>query len=97
MTIYTEVTRFHFPSTSRLYEHMPTHADTLTDTEKHQYREIYTYAVIILLFAVRPIGQRQIESKVYFSAIARGEESAVVGGKQFSHGRKILYVYIYVY
>jgi len=47
------------------------------------------------LFAVRPIGQRQIESKVYFSAVARGEESAVVGGKQFNHGRK-MYVFVCV-
>lgn len=40
--------------------------------------------LLFSLLAVRLIEQRQIESKVYFSAVARGEESAVVGGSQFS-------------
>lgn len=70
---------------------------TLTDTEKRQYRGYVHTRPLFSLLAVRLIGQRQIESKVYFSAVARGEESAVVGGKQFNHGRKTLYVCTCVY
>lgn len=53
---------------------------------------------VLLLFsllAVRLIEQRQIESKAYFSAVARGEESAVVGGSQFS--RMWVYVLVCLY
>jgi len=76
---------------------MPTHADTFTDTKKRQYRDTYIRGHYSrYLPSGRPIGQRQIESKVYFSAVARGEESAVVGGKQFNHGRKI-HVFVCVY
>lgn len=69
---------------------MPTLAGVLTDTEKHQYRNTYIRGHYSRYLPVRPIGQRQIESKVYFSAVARGEESAVVGGKQFNRGRETL-------
>lgn len=90
MTIHTEVTRFHFPSTSRLYTsvcpltraHSPTQRSVNTGIHIHT-RPLFS------LFAVRPIGQRQIELKVYFSAVARGEESAIVGGKQFNHGKTL--------
>lgn len=47
--------------------------------------------LLFSLLAVRLIEQRQIELKAYFSAVARGEESAVVGGNQFS----CMWVYIY--
>lgn len=73
---------FHFPSTSRLCEHVSTHAGTLTG---YSVASMPIHARLLFsLLAVRLIEQRQIESKVYFSAVARGEESTVVGGSQFS-------------